>query len=106
MRKAEVYFNKVLAGTLTEISPKEYVFRYDDRYMSDASRPAISLTLDKNIQEHRSDILFPFFFNMLPGNHNRRLLSTRHNLDAEDHFGILLATAGCDTKGAVTVKPV
>ena len=106
MRKAEEYLNKVLAGTLTEVSPKEYVFRYDDRYMSDESCPAISLTLDKNIQEHRSDILFPFFFNMLPGNHNRRLLSTRHNLDAEDHFGILLATAGCDTKGAVTVKPV
>ena len=106
MRKAEVYLNKVLAGTLTEVSPKEYVFLYDDRYMSDASRPAISLTLDKNVQEHRSDILFPFFFNMLPGNHSRSLLAIRHNLDAEDHFGILLATAGCDTKGAVTVKPV
>ena len=67
MRKAEVYLNKVLAGILTEVSPKEYVFRYDDRYMSDASRPAISLTLDKNILVHRSDILFPFFSICFPG---------------------------------------
>lgn len=106
MRKAEVYVNKVLAGTLTEVSPKEYVFRYDDRYMSDTSRPAISLTLNKNIQEHRSDILFPFFFNMLSEGHNRRVQSRYLHIDEEDHFGILLATAGCDTPGAVTVKPV
>lgn len=106
MRKADVYVNKVLAGILTEVSPKEYVFRYDDRYMLDASRPAISLTLGKNIQEYRSEILFPFFFNMLPGNHARNILAVRHNLDAEDYFGILLATADCDTKGAVTVKPI
>lgn len=106
MRKAEVYINRTLAGTLTEVSPKEYVFRYDDTYFTSAACPAISLTLDKNIQEHRSEILFPFFFNMLSEGHNRRVQSRYLHIDEEDHFGILLATAGCDTPGAITVKPV
>ena len=106
MRKAEVYVNRTLAGTLSEVSPKEYVFRYDDTYFISTACPAISLTLDKSKQEHRSDILFPFFFNMLSEGHNRRVQSRYLHIDEEDHFGILLATAGCDTPGAVTVKPV
>ena len=106
MRKAEVYVNKMLAGTLTEVSPKEYVFRYDDLYLADDSCPAVSLTLKKDIQEHRSNSLFPFFFNMLSEGHNRQVQSRYLHIDEEDHFGILLATAGCDTPGAVTVKPI
>lgn len=106
MRKAEVYINKVLAGTLTEVTPAEYVFRYDDLYLADTRNPSVSLTLDRKVQEHKSDILFPFFFNMLSEGHNRRVQSRYLHVDEEDHFGILLATAGCDTPGAVTVKPV
>lgn len=106
MRKAEVYVNKVLAGTLTELSPREYVFRYDDAYLADTNSPAVSLTLGKEVQEHKSDILFPFFFNMLSEGHNRHVQSRYLRIDEEDHFGILLATAGFDTPGAVTVKSV
>lgn len=106
MRKAEVYVNKVLAGILTEVSPSEYVFRYDDTYFADKGCPAVSLTLGKAVQEYRSDILFPFFFNMLSEGHNRRIQSRYLHIDEDDHFGILLATAGYDTPGAVTVKPI
>lgn len=106
MRKAEIYVNKILAGILTEVSPKEYVFRYDDLYQADKTKPSISLTLDKNIQEHRSEYLFPFFYNMLSEGHNRRVQSRYLHIDEDDHFGILLATANCDTPGAVTVKAI
>ena len=106
MRKAEVYVNRILAGTLTEVSPKEYVFRYDDTYFNSTACPAISLTMDKGIQEYRSHILFPFFFNMLSEGHNRKVQSRLLKIDEHDHFGILLATAGYDTPGAVTIKPV
>ena len=47
MRAAEVYRSGILAGTLTEESRHQFVFRYDDNYFTDVSKPAISLTLPK-----------------------------------------------------------
>lgn len=52
--------NGYLAGILTEVSPTEYVFRYDDGYFADSKMPAVSLTLPKTQQEYRSAYLFPF----------------------------------------------
>ncbi|WP_417008522.1 HipA N-terminal domain-containing protein [Bacteroides congonensis] len=106
MRKATVYWNGVLAGELSEISRQEYVFRYDDDYFKDESKPAISLTLPKTRQEYRSDYLFPFFFNLLSEGSNRITQSRLLRIDENDHFGILLATAGHDITGAVTIKPI
>lgn len=68
--------------------------------------PAISLTLPKSSQEHRSRHLFPFFFNMLSEGSNRLSQSRLLRIDEKDHFGILLATPQHDTVGAITVKPV
>ena len=65
MRQGAVYVNGKLAGILTEISPTEYVFKYDDSYYADDLQPAVSLTLPKTQQEYRSAYLFPFFSNML-----------------------------------------
>ena len=49
--------NGYLAGILTEVSPTEYVFRYDDGYFADSKMPAVSLTLPKTQQEYRSAYL-------------------------------------------------
>ena len=107
MRQAAVYINHRYAGILSELSPQEYTFRYDDTYFRDPTAPAISLTLGKERQEHISHTgLFPFFFNMLSEGHNRRLQSRYLHIDEKDHFGILLATGGHDTPGALTVKPI
>ncbi|MCM1517599.1 MAG: HipA N-terminal domain-containing protein [Pseudoflavonifractor sp.] len=106
MRQAAVFLNNRLAGVLSEISSSDYRFRYDDHYFHDSNAPAISLTLPKDRQEYQSGSLFPFFFNMLSEGHNRHLQSRYLHIDANDHFGILLATAGVDTPGAVTIKPM
>ena len=106
MRKAAVYRNGLLAGILSEESPQLYVFRYEDTYFYDRSKVALSLTLPKTQQEYHSTYLFPFFFNMLSEGVNRKLQSTQLHIDEEDNFGFLLATAQCDTVGAVTVKPL
>jgi serine/threonine-protein kinase HipA len=98
--------NDRLAGILTEVSPAEYVFRYDDSYFTDNKMPAISLTLPKTQQEYRSAYLFPFFSNMLSEGRNRAVQSRLLHIDEADHFGILLATARTDVAGAVTVKPL
>jgi serine/threonine-protein kinase HipA len=105
MKEALVYNNGELAGRLTFTDAKEYVFRYDDAYFN-SSKPGISLTLSKNMKEHRSKVLFPFFFNMLAEGVNKKLQSRQLQIDEHDSFSLLLNTAGTDTIGAITVRPV
>ena len=81
-------------------------FGLEDLYHLDPSQPDISLTLPKSRKEHHSDVLFPFFANMVSEGVNLRLQSLHWNIDEEDLFGMLGATARCDTIGAVTVSPV
>jgi HipA-like protein len=106
MRSAEVYYNRELAGVLTEESHKQFRFRYNDDWFRNNSKPAISLTLPKTRQEYTSEYLFPFFFNMISEGFNRKLQSKYLRIDENDYFGFLLATARYDTVGAVTIKPV
>ena len=106
MRKASVYRNDELAGMLIEENTNSYIFRYDDRWFSDHTKPSISLTLPKTIKEYYSTILFPFFFNMLSEGVNRKLQTRQLKIDENDNFGLLLATAQYDTIGAVTVRPL
>ncbi|MFN3907841.1 MAG: HipA N-terminal domain-containing protein [Flavobacterium sp.] len=106
MRAVEVYRNGVLAGILTEKNRNHFVFRYEERYFSDSSKPAISLTLPKSKIEYSCDYLFPFFFNLLSEGVNKKLQSIQLKIDEEDSFGLLMATAQYDTIGAITVKPI
>lgn len=106
MRAGRVFLNNRFAGTLIEESRKMYVFRYDLEYYNDSTAAAISLTLPKSKLEYRSAYLFPFFFNMLAEGVNKELQSRQLRIDKEDAFGLLLATTGNDTIGAVTVKPL
>jgi HipA-like protein len=106
MREAEIYCKGILAGILTEENRKSYIFRYDDRYLTDDTKPAVSLMLPKNQQQYRSSSLFPFFFNMLSEGVNRKLQCRLLKIDEKDDFGLLMVTARVDTPGAVTVKSV
>jgi len=85
---------------------REYIFTYDKSYLLGRENPPISLTLPLREEPYYSPYLFPFFFNMLSEGENRQLQSQLLHIDADDDFGILLATAQYDTIGAVTVKPL
>jgi HipA-like protein len=104
MRQGKVYYNDIFAGTLTETDDGSYIFHYDDAYFYNPQLPAISVTLPKSRQQHNSNMLFPFFFNMLSEGMNRKLQSRALRIDENDHFGILLKTAAHETIGAITVK--
>lgn len=106
MRQALVYNHGRLAGVLTEKNPTQYRFVYDEAYFKDPVAPPISLTLPKTRQVYQAAYLFPFFSNMLSEGDNRHVQAKIHKLDPEDDFGFLLCTAGVDTPGAVTVKPM
>ncbi|MEE8437412.1 MAG: HipA N-terminal domain-containing protein [Candidatus Neomarinimicrobiota bacterium] len=106
MRTANVYRNGQLTGVLIQHRTDSYEFRYDDLWFSNNALPAISLTLSKTQQVHKSHHLFPFFFNILSEGVNRKLQCRQLKIDKTDYFGLLLATASIDTIGAVTVVPV
>jgi HipA-like protein len=106
MKQAIVYRNNEPAGRLVLTDSGVYIFRYDDEYYRDPSRPSVSLTLSKKNQEYRSKILFPFFFNMLSEGVNKRLQCRQLQIDENDYFSLLLATAGTDTIGAVTIRSI
>ena len=106
MRVLEIYRNKELAGKLIEENRHSYIFRYEESYFSDPSKPAISLTLPKTRQEYKSSVFFPFFFNMLSEGVNRKWQCRVLKIDEADHMGLLAATAQADTIGAITVKPI
>lgn len=104
--KAGVYINGTLAGELEKTSMGTYVFRYVDLYYNDPLMPAISLTLPKQQQEYTSDHLFAFFQGLLSEGVNKDIQCRLLRIDENDDFGRLLQTAGDDTIGAITVKPI
>lgn len=104
--KAAVYVHGVMAGVLERTRERGYLFRYEDGYFKDKSMPAVSLTLPKNRQEHVSTHLFAFFQGLLAEGVNKEIQCRLLNIDERDDFRRLVATAGVDTIGAVTVKPL
>jgi HipA-like protein len=106
MRKGKVYYNDMVAGELAEQEQGGYRFEYDAMYYNNSLLPPISVTLPKNKTVHESDILFPFFFNMLSEGANRQLQCQLLKVDEDDDFGLLLQTADAESIGAITVKPI
>jgi HipA-like protein len=105
-RKAEIFNNRALAGTLEKTRDQEFIFRYDEKYFSDSSTSAISLTLPKKQIEFRSNTLFPFFYGLLSEGMNKQTQCRMLRIDENDHFSLLLSTAHSDTIGSVTVKEI
>lgn len=106
LRKAQVLWNGQLAGLLTQVNPSHYEFEYENAWLRDDTKPAISLTFPKRQKKYQSDHLFPFFFNMLSEGVNRHLQSKLLRIDENDHFGFLLSTSSRDSIGAVHVVPL
>ncbi len=101
-KKASVYVNDNLAGYLIQ-TDSEYIFQYEERYFSDANKPAISLTFPKSQMEYHSKYLFPFFFGLLSEGDMKLLQCRKLGIDEIDHFTRLLKTAQ-NTIGAVQIK--
>ena len=106
MRAAKIFFKGEEAGVLTQQDDGTFTFQYHSRWVEDASKPAISLTLPKTVTAYHSRYLFPFFYNMLPEGSNKQVVCQLNRLDMSDYFGLLMTIALTDTIGAVTVSKI
>ncbi len=102
-QKAEIYFNDEPVGILSKQNNK-YFFKYYQAYITDNTKPAISLSLPKQNEQFVSDYLFSFFFGLLAEGDNKELQCRILRIDEKDHFTRLLKTAGEDTIGGITVR--
>ena len=103
MRKAKILYKNNEAGMLIQHDDGSFTFKYKDSWMSDTTKPAISLSFPKSQQEYRSDFLFSFFYNMLPEGSNKQIVCKLNKLNSNDYFGVLLTTAKNDNIGAIKV---
>jgi HipA-like protein len=103
MRKAKILYKNQEAGMLIQHDNGSFTFKYDNSWISDETKPSVSLTLPKSQHEFHSEFLFPFFYNMLPEGSNKQIVCKLNRLDSNDYFGLLLTTAKNDTIGAVRV---
>lgn len=101
MRRCKVYVHDTEAGDLVENDNGTYTFTYRAEYYGDP----VSLSMPVRKEPYNSSFLFPVFFNMLSEGANRKIQSRILHIDENDDFGIMMATAGYDTIGAVTIRP-
>ena len=99
LRRAIVKYNTQVAGYLSE-TPTGYHFVYDKEYLRTGQPISISLPLRE--APYEAPELFSFFRGLLPEGWYLAIVSATAKVDAQDAFGILLATTA-DTIGAVTV---
>lgn len=104
MRIAKILYKGERAGVLTQLDNGNFHFIYTKDWLSDDSKPSISLTLPKSQIEFVSEALFPFFYHLLPEGVNKRMICKTYKIDQEDAFGILLQASKVDTVGAVTIE--
>lgn len=105
MRQCKVCVHGIYAGLLTEDNQRHYRFEYDDVYLQNKDASPVCLAMPTSQTVYESDVLFPFFSNMLSEGENRAYQARLFRIDEKDDFGILLATANYDTIGCVTVIP-
>jgi len=103
MKSAQVLYNGRLAGILSK-SAGIYRFIYDKNYLATAESRPVSLTLPLREAPYESNVLFPAFVNMLSEGANKAIQDRLLKIDETDYFGLLLATAGSDNIGPLTIK--
>ena len=101
MRKASVYINNWLAGTLVE-NEDGYTFLYDPAYVDRENAEPVSLTLPLSEKPYHNPVLFPFFDGLIPEGWLLEIAEKNWKLNARDRMGLLL-TCCKDCIGAVSI---
>lgn len=105
MRRAEIYYQDVLAGILTETNDGEYIFQYEKDYVVKYPKQFITFSMPVTETKYVDKRLFPFFEGLIPEGWLLDIASKNWKLNQNDRMGLLLAC--CENCiGAVSVKPI
>src|SRR6476469_7977719 len=95
-QRANGYQNGELAATLTKHDGK-YTFNYDEKYFTNRTKPAISLSFPKTQRTYESPLLFAFFYGLLSEGTNKEIQCKTLRIDEKDDFTRLIKTAHTET---------
>jgi len=82
----------------------EYKFIYEKQYLQEKNSLPISVNLPLREKAFISNVLFPFFFNLLSEGQIKNIQCRQLQIDENDHFTRLLKTTQENTIGAITLR--
>lgn len=104
MRRADIYYNEVLAGLLTETDEGEYIFQYNAVYIESQPNQFLTFTMPVRKEPYVGQMLFPFFEGLIPEGWLLNIATKNWKLNPNDRMGLLLACCQ-NCIGAVSVIP-
>jgi serine/threonine-protein kinase HipA len=104
MRKANIYYNKDIAGELLETDDGEYLFTYDSHYISQYPNQFITFTMPVTAEPYKSNRLFPVFEGLIPEGWLLDIATKSWKINQNDRMGLLLACCK-NCIGALSVEP-
>ncbi|MGV8947654.1 MAG: HipA N-terminal domain-containing protein [Lutibacter sp.] len=104
MRQANIYYNSILCGLLTETDDGEYTFQYDNSYIENHPNQFIAFTMPVSNRIYKDKRLFAFFEGLIPEGWLLNIASKNWKINPNDKMGLLLACCK-NCIGAVSVEP-
>lgn len=104
MRKGEVFYKNHFAGTITETDDGEYVFQYDEKYVTEHPIEFITFSMPVRNEPFNENRLFAFFDGLIPEGWLLDIASANWKINQNDRMGLLLACCQ-NCIGAVSVIP-
>lgn len=105
MRKAQIFYQDLLAGLLVETDDGEYTFQYDAHYIKNNPNQFITFSMPVINTTYRDNRLFPFFEGLIPEGWLLDIASKNWKINQNDKMGLLLACCQ-NCIGAVSVQPI
>jgi serine/threonine-protein kinase HipA len=99
MRKAKVFVDENIAGSLVEDDEGLYIFTYDENY----KKEPVSLTLPLKKEPYKSKVLFPCFDGLIPEGWMLNIVSKNWKINHSDRMGLLLVCC-YDCIGCVRIE--
>jgi serine/threonine-protein kinase HipA len=104
MRTAEIYYQDVLAGRLTETDEGHFIFQYDEQYVIKHPDQFLTFTMPVTKYPYHDKQLFSFFEGLIPEGWLLDIAKTHYKINPNDRMGLLLACCQ-NCIGAVSVHP-
>ena len=104
MRQANIYYDNIFCGILTETDDGEYTFQYDDKYIENHPEQFITFTIPVSNMLYKEKRLFPFFEGLIPEGWLLDIASKSWKINQNDRMGLLLACCR-NCIGAVSIEP-